>query len=96
LLGCECGGRRCGHDHGDTSANQIGGKLRQSIVLAVSPAKFERNIRAFDVSSLLEALAKSSQILCEGFERCGVQKPDHWDRQLLRARRERPGCRRAA
>ena len=42
-------------------------KLRQSIELTVSPAKLERNVLAFDVSALLEALAKSAQILREGF-----------------------------
>ena len=85
----------CGYSHGHTLANQIGRKLRQSIELPVSPAKFERNVLAFDVSGLLEALAKSAQILREGYGRCGVQKSDHRHRRLLRARRERP-CSRAA
>jgi hypothetical protein len=65
LLGGERGGRRCGRNHGDTPTNQIGRKLRQSIELTVSPAKFERNILAFDVSCFLEALAKSAKILSE-------------------------------
>jgi hypothetical protein len=68
-------------------ANQIDRKLRQSIELTLSPAKFERNVLAFDVSGLLEALAKSAQIFREGFERCGVQKLDHRHRRLLRPRR---------
>ena len=65
-------------------ANQIDRKLRQSIELTLSPAKFERNVLAFDVSGLLEALAKSAQIFRERFERCGVQKLDH---RPLRPRR---------
>src|SRR5262244_2834191 len=96
LLRSECSGRRCGYNHGHTLANQIGRKLRQSIELPVSPAKFERNVLAFDVSGLLEALAKSAQILREGFKRCGVENPNYWHRRLLRPRRERPCGSRAA
>src|SRR5262249_13783673 len=46
-----------------------------------------------DVSGLLETLAKSAQILREGFGRCGVQKSDHRECRLLRARRQRPRSR---
>ncbi len=77
-------------NHGNTPANQIGRKLRQSIELTVSPAKFERNVLAFDISGLLKTLAKSAQILREGFERCGVQNPNHRHRRLLRPRQARP------
>ena len=66
-LGGECSRRRCGRNHGNTPTNEIGRKLRQSIELTVSPAKLERNVLAFDVSGLLEALANSPQTLREGF-----------------------------
>jgi hypothetical protein len=65
----------CGYSHGHTLANQIGRKLRQSIELPVSRAKFERNVLAFDVSGLLEALAKSAQILREGSGDVGCRNP---------------------
>jgi hypothetical protein len=83
LLRGECRGRRCGRNHGDAPANQIGRKLWQSIDLTVSPAVFERNILAFDVSGLLEALPKSAQIIREGLKRCRVQKSNHRHRPLL-------------
>src|SRR5262249_46501429 len=76
--------------------NQVCRKFWQSIELSVSPAKFERDVLAFDVSGFLQALAKSAQILCKGFKRCGMQKSDHRHRRWLRARRKRPRGRRAA
>src|SRR5262249_26298193 len=95
-LGGECSGRRCGRNHGDTPANQVSRKFRQSFELTVSPAQFKRNVLAFDVSGLPEALAKSAQIIPEGLGRLGMQKSNHRHRRLLRACRERPRDRRAA
>src|SRR4029453_13311756 len=89
-------GWRSGWNHSDMPANQIDRKLRQSIELTLSPAKFERNVLAFDVSGLLEALAKSAQIFREGFERWGGQKLAPRARRPLRAGGERPRRRRAA
>src|SRR5262249_6234280 len=43
-----------------------------------------------------QATVKSGEKLARQFERCEVEKPDHWHRWLLRARRERPRRRRAA
>src|SRR6266508_3347087 len=83
--GGECSEWRSGCNHSDMPANQIDRKLRQSIELTLSPAKFERNVLAFDVSGLLEALAKSAQIFREGFERCGVRYGDHRHRRCARA-----------
>src|SRR5262245_47631168 len=62
----------------------------KSIDLTVSPAVFERDVLAFDVSGLLEALMKSAQIIREGLKRCRVQKSNHRHRRLLRDRLHRP------
>src|SRR5262249_46249192 len=51
---------------------------------------------AFDIARFLQALAKCTQTLRHSIRRCGVEKANHWDRRLLRARRERPRRRRAA
>jgi hypothetical protein len=46
------------HDHGDLTADQIGGKARQSVVLTFGPPVFDRDVLAFDVAYLAEAATK--------------------------------------
>src|ERR1700687_2221062 len=58
-LCCQCRGStagRCNHVHPTT--NQIGSECRQSIVVALSPAVFDRHILAVDVPSFAKALVE--------------------------------------
>ena len=64
----DCTGRRLGRerrivaarccDHGDLLSNQISGKRRQPIRLAIRPAIFDLDVLALDVAALVQALAE--------------------------------------
>src|SRR5262249_58327640 len=51
-------GDTCGRDHGDLSANEIGRQRRQSIDLILGETVFDRDVLAFDIPPVFEALAK--------------------------------------
>jgi hypothetical protein len=81
---------------GVATTDQIGRHSRQSIVLAVRPAIFDRHVLSIDIPHLAQALAEGEQTARPGVRRCAAEEPDHRHRRLLRARRERPrGCRAA-
>src|SRR5262249_28967879 len=67
---------------------------RQTIYLTVGPAVFDGNVLALDIAGILETLPKSAQAFRISLRRLAVEKPDHRQRRLLGARRERPnrGC----
>src|SRR5215211_6046995 len=69
--------------HGHLSANQIGRHCRQSLVLTLREAIFDRYIVAFDVAALLETLMEYSQEL-------RVLAADHRHSRLLPACHQRP------
>ena len=90
-FGRERSGRDAGRgDHGHTAADQIGHQCRQAIVLALQPVVLDRHVLAFDVAGFVEAFAERGHIARGGIGRPAVDKPDHRQRRLLRARRERP------
>ena len=60
-------GRR---DHGDLTANQIGRQTRQSIVLVLCPAIFDRHILPFHVADFPEALVEAREEMRE--KTCGL------------------------
>src|SRR5215475_3463461 len=94
-LGRLCGGGRARRDnHAQRTANEIGRKLRQSIVSAFRPAVFERHVLTVDVTGLSESLPERGHIVGPFGGGGGVEKPDHRHRRLLRTRRKRPryGC----
>jgi hypothetical protein len=100
-LGCRFGCERtiCAlqyNDHGYLTANQFGNERREPIVSTLCPPVFNCHVLAFDVTGILQASAKSGEVLAVGFERCEVKKPDHGRRGLLCGRRDRPCCRRAS
>jgi hypothetical protein len=95
-FGCKCTIRALQYnDHGYLMANQFGDQRREPIVLTLCPPVFNRHVLAFDVTGILQASAKSGEILAVRFKRCEMKKSDHRHRRLLRARRKRP-YRRAA
>src|SRR5262249_15566724 len=63
----------------------------QSIEPVFPPAVDDCYIVAFDVTGLLEALAKSAQSVSHRVGRPGVEEGDHRHCRLLRACRQRPG-----
>src|SRR5262245_11516602 len=79
-------------DYVDPSTNEVGRQGRQPVELALRPAVFDRHVLPLDIAGILEALAKCAQPV--RVRRCGLEKPDHRHRRLLRARRDWPrGCR---
>ena len=83
-------------NHGHLTANQIGRQRRQSIVLVLRPAIFDRHVPALDIAGFAQALAERAHTVRVPVRRCAAEEPDHRHRRLLRARRERPRRRRAA
>jgi hypothetical protein len=71
-------------------ANQIGRQRRQLFELIFGPPVFDRHVLALDITGVFEALTKSAQTLRLAVGRYGAEEPDHWHRQLLRARCNRP------
>jgi hypothetical protein len=63
--GCRLGGKRRGRadrDHaGHAAVGEIGCQHRQSVILAVCKAIFDRDVLAFDVAGLLQALSDAGQ-----------------------------------
>ena len=58
----QCRRSAAGRDnHGHLAANQIGRQCRQSIVLALRPAIFDRHVPALDVAGFAQALAERAQ-----------------------------------
>src|SRR5262245_34992175 len=77
-------------DHLDLSANEVGCQNGQPLALVLGPAIFDREVLALNIAALFEPLAKGTQQIRIPLRRCGVEIPNHRQRCLLRARRERP------
>src|SRR5262249_44602429 len=76
-LGLQCRMRAPSSNHRDPAANQFAGEHRQPIGLVLGPAIFDSNVLAFDEASVLKALAKCAQCLCEWLSGLGIEKSDH-------------------
>src|SRR5262249_25438866 len=63
---------------------------RQTIILALRPAIFDRDVLTFDVTGFTQPLAECGQGSRIGRGRCAVEKTDQRDRWLLRPRQDRP------
>jgi len=71
--------------------NQIGSQLRQSIIVTLCPAVFDRQVLALDVAGFFQALSERCHGVCDCARRYVTEEADHRHRRLLRARGERPG-----
>src|SRR5262249_1394058 len=80
----------------DAPPDEVSYQLRQLIHLIVGEAVFDRDVFTFDVTRLLETLAKSAQLFAERIRRLAMEDPDYRHRRLLRSRRDPPDGRRAA
>jgi hypothetical protein len=78
------------------AADEVSHHCLQLIVSARQPVVLDRHVLAFGVASFGQTFAERGHITHDGFWCCGVDKPDHGHRWLLRAANERPrGCRAA-
>jgi hypothetical protein len=94
-----CDGRRNSahrHDERDLVTDQLGCKRRQSIILLLRPAVFERNVSALDVASFLQASLEWSQTVSVRLPRSTAEQTNYRHRRTLRPHHERPRCRHAA
>jgi hypothetical protein len=76
--------------------HEIGGEPCQSIVLTVSRAIVEGDVLTLDKPCFIETLANDRNERRVHSGRTAAEQSDHRKRTLLRPRRERPRCRRAA
>jgi hypothetical protein len=82
-------------DHSDPAADELVGECRQSIVLTLGPAIFNRDVTAFDIAAPLQAATKGRHQRRGRTSRCVVEKPDHRHGRRLRENSKRI-CRRCA
>src|SRR5262249_53161410 len=78
------------------TADQIGGQIRQPIKVIFRRVVFDRDVPTIDVAGFLQALAERGYEMRSVGERRAAEESDYRHRRLLRARRERPRCSRAA
>src|SRR5262249_56267567 len=82
------GGAVAGNDKGDLLANEIRCERRQTIVLTLCPAVFDRDALAFDIPGFGESLAETDEQRPAVGEGRTAKKANH--RHLLRAHGQRP------
>ena len=83
----DCTGRRLGRerrivaagcsDHGHLTLNEFGRQRRQSIRPPLRPAIFDRDVLAFDIAGLIQALAERGHHRNPRLRRLPVQKSNH-------------------
>jgi hypothetical protein len=69
-----------GEDRVNASCNEIPGKGRQAIVMALCPPIFDGGVSALDVARLLQPLAKSFELRRETRRRSAAEKTNRWPR----------------
>src|SRR5262249_55519376 len=74
---------------------EIGGQRGEPTILALGPTILDRDVLALDVAAFLQPLPERGREMRERPRRRTAEIADHRHRRLLRARRERPGRRRA-
>src|SRR5262249_5562826 len=95
LLCRHSGGRKPSDDDIDLETNQLSCQFGKSVDLSLRRPKLKSNVLPLDIPQIAQALPK----LPPKFFRAYVannQRADSRHLRLLRARRERPRCRRAA
>src|SRR5262249_35932400 len=75
---------------------QVGRHCGQPIGLILGPAIFDQNITAVDETGFAQPQTKCRYKIGSRLKRADMEKPDYRHRRLLRTRRERPRCCRAA
>ena len=85
------GGAAGGGDQRHLAADQLGGEVRQPLVVPVGPAIVDGDVVAVDETGLAQAFEKRIEAALVLLRRTGMQKPDHRQRRLLRPRGPWPG-----
>jgi mRNA-degrading endonuclease RelE of RelBE toxin-antitoxin system len=75
--------------------DQVSREPRQSVVLALRPAKLNRHVLTVDVTRLIQTFAKADDSTGISVGRPATEESDHRNRRLLSAHFERPHARRA-
>lgn len=83
-------------NHVDLPTDKIGNQCRHAFVVALRPAIFDRNIAAFLIACLAEALVESAQTAGVKLRHFQAEITANLHLWLLRPRSERPGSRRTA
>src|SRR6516162_1074608 len=88
---------RLGARRGDDvniATNEVGREFRKQIELAFGPAIFDGDVTTLNKTRFCQTLAEGINTAVAGTAgRHGAEEADHWQRWLLRTRRERPrGC----
>src|SRR5258708_214111 len=93
-LGRECGSGALRSNYCYLTADEIGRKCQQPVILACGPAVFDPDVLALDISAVGQTLPECRDNRRIVAKRPAVEEPDHRHRRLLPARRERPchGC----
>jgi hypothetical protein len=91
-LCCTC--RRCreSNNHIHLTPYEFSRHGRQSIVLAVGPAGFDRHVAALHIAAVTQALVERAHVWCPAAGCRATEQPNHGHRRLLCVRRERPCC----
>src|ERR1700730_334512 len=94
----DCNGRVSTRDNGiDFKADKLSRDLFEAFATSLRPAILDRKVATFNPAEFAQPLRKSGGPWCPGRGRSCAQKPDGGQSAcLLRARRERPCCRRTA
>src|SRR5262249_5234632 len=94
---CCKGGRKEGDgEHGHLASDEIGRQFWQLIVLTLRIAIFDGYIVALDITYFFQSFSERGREVRTRLGRSLVKETDHGHRWLLRPRRERPCCGRAA
>jgi hypothetical protein len=70
-------------NNGYLTADEVGRKSRQSIVLRIRPPVLDRHVPSFDIASSIQSPAKRRQHVAIGFGIPGAEPPNHRHRRLL-------------
>src|SRR5262249_10405757 len=79
--------------HFNLPPNQVGRERRQSIVLKLCPAVFDREISPFDKAAFVQASDERVRNICRFPRRPCAEVTNRRDSRLLCMRGERPRCR---
>src|SRR5262245_15389012 len=83
------------NDYRNPSGDKISRQYWQSVILTVGPTEGDVNVLPFDIARVPQSQPKCHLVPSRFARRPAAEEPDHRQRRLLRAHRERP-CRRAA
>ncbi len=76
------------NDHGHLPVNKVGRQRRQSIKLTFRPTIFDRDVATLNIACFVEALPDWAELA--SISSRTAEQADHWQRRLLRTRRELP------